>query len=45
MPVRGKARKIGIRTEAKPVESARQNGELADSPSSTGTWIRIPLAT
>ena len=25
--------------------SARQNGELADSPSSSGTCTRIPLAT
>ena len=25
--------------------SARQNGELADSASSTGTCTRIPLAT
>ncbi len=45
MPTRGKARKIGVRVEAIPVPAARQNGELADRPSSTGMWIRIPLAT
>ena len=45
MPTRGNARKIGVRLEASPVASARQNGELADSASSTGTCTRIPLAT
>ena len=44
-PTRGNARKIGIRVEARPVASPRQNGELADSASSTGTCTRIPLAT
>ena len=45
MPVRGNARKIGIRVEARPVACARQNGELADSASSTGTCTRMPLVT
>ena len=45
MPTRGKARKIGVRVECRPVESARQNGELADRASRTGTWTRMPLAT
>ena len=30
MPTRGNARKIGIRTEARPVSSPRQYGEFAD---------------
>ena len=29
MPTRGKARKIGVRVDSRPVASARQNGELA----------------
>ena len=33
MPTRGNARKIGVRVEASPVLSARQNGELALSAS------------
>ena len=33
-----------MRVDASPVVSARQNGELADSPSSTGMCTRIPLA-
>ena len=45
MPTRGNWRKIGIRVEASPVACPRQNGELADSASSTGTWTRMPLAT
>ena len=45
MPTRGKARKIGIRVDARPVSSPRQNGELADSASRIGTCTRIPLAT
>ena len=45
MPTRGNARKIGVRVEARPVASARQNGELARSASSTGTCTRMPLAT
>ena len=44
-PTRGKARKMGVRVECSPVTPARQNGELADSASSTGTWMRMPLAT
>ena len=44
MPTRGKARKIGIRVEAKPVSSARQNGELAASANRIGTCTRMPLA-
>ena len=36
MPTRGKARKIGVRVEARPVASARQNGELADSAEQHG---------
>ena len=34
-----------MRVDFRPVASARQNGELALSASSTGTWTRIPLAT
>ena len=46
MPTRGKARKIGIRVEARPGRRrARQNGEFADSASRIGTCTRIPLAT
>ena len=45
MPTRGNARKIGVRVEARPVASARQNGELALSASRIGTWTRMPLAT
>ena len=45
MPTRGKARKIGVRVETRPVLSPRQNGEFADSASSSGRWTRIPLAT
>ena len=45
MPTRGNARKTGMRVEAKPVSSARQNGELAPSASRIGTCTRIPLAT
>ena len=45
MPTRGNARKIGIRVEARPVASPRQNGEFALSASSTGTCTRMPLAT
>ena len=45
MPTRGKARKIGVRVETRPVESARQNGELAASATRMATWTRIPLAT
>ena len=44
MPTRGKARKIGIRVEAKPVSSARQYGELAASANRIGTCTRMPLA-
>jgi hypothetical protein len=45
MPTRGNARKIGMRVEAKPVSSERQNGELAARAKRIGTWTRIPLAT
>src|SRR5215212_203636 len=45
MPTRGKARKIGVRVDRRPVASARQNGELHDSASSSGMCTRIPLAT
>ena len=45
MPTRGNARKIGIRVEAKPVSSDRQNGELAASANRIGTCTRMPLAT
>ena len=45
IPTRGNARKIGVRVESRPVASARQNGELADRASSSGTWTRMPLAT
>ena len=45
MPTRGNARKIGIRVEARPVSSPRQNGEFALSASRIGTCTRIPLAT
>src|ERR1700683_3138229 len=45
IPVRGKARKIGVRVDASPVVSPRQNGEFADSASSTGMCTRIPLTT
>ena len=43
MPTRGNARKIGVRVESRPVLSPRQNGEFADSASSSGTCTRIPL--
>ena len=45
MPTRGKARKIGIRIEARPESSPRQYGEFALSASRIGTCTRIPLAT
>ena len=45
MPTRGKARKIGVRVDCRPVASPRQNGELADRASSTGMCTRIPFAT
>src|SRR5215208_3524269 len=45
MPTRGNARKIGMRVDAKPVSSARQYGELADSANRIGTCTRMPLAT
>ena len=44
MPTRGKARKIGVRVDSRPVASARQNGELHDRASSSGMWTRMPLA-
>ena len=43
MPTRGKARKIGIRVEARPVASARQNGELADSANRIGSVHAHPV--
>ena len=37
MPTRGNWRKIGVLVESIPVASARQNGELAESASNSGT--------
>ena len=44
MPTRGKAWKSGVRAEARPVSRPCQNGELADSASSSGRWARSRLA-
>src|SRR5204863_34771 len=43
MPTRGKAWNSGVRAEAKPLSRPCQNGELADSASSTGRWARSAL--
>ena len=40
MPTRGKLSKIGMRTEAIPLSRPCQNGELAESASSSGRWTR-----
>ena len=45
MPTRGKARKIGVRVDWRPVLSPRQKGEFADSASRSGTCTRMPLVT
>src|SRR3954454_5734170 len=45
MPTRGKAWKSGVRAEARPESRPCQNGELADSASSSGTWARIRLSS
>ena len=45
MPTRGKARKIGVRVDCRPLSAPRQNGEFADSASSIGTCTRMPLVT
>ena len=42
MPTRGNAPKTGTRAEASPVSRPCQNGEFADSASSSGTWTRNP---
>src|SRR5919201_530075 len=42
MPTRGNMEKIGVRTDANPESTPRQNGELADSASSTGRSARRP---
>ena len=43
MPTRGKARKIGVRVESRPVLSPRQNGEFPDSASSSGSVHAHPV--
>ena len=43
MPTRGKARKIGVRVDSRPVFAARQNGELADSASRSGEVHAHPV--
>ena len=42
MPVRGNAPNSGVRIEAKPESRPRQNGEFADSASSSGSVPRRP---
>ena len=43
MPTRGKAWNSGVRIEARPVSRPCQNGELADSASSSGRCARMRL--
>ena len=42
--MRGKAWKIGVRAEARPLSRPCQNGELPDSASRTGRWPRIAFS-
>ena len=44
MPTRGKAWKSGVRAEARPVSRPCQKGELTESASSSGMWVRRRLA-
>jgi hypothetical protein len=45
MPLRGNAAKIMARVDCSPVASPRQNGELVESASSTGSSISTPSIT
>src|SRR4051812_37216365 len=45
MPTRGKALKIGMRVDWRPVAWARQNGEFALRARSSGRCTRMPFAT